>query len=163
MKKLKIIAVALACATILAGCGGGNPHEKMVTDFLQILQSNDHKKIDEFAATNFDPSLKEMLENRIPEYNEFMGFSAKSLKKKFSAISSSKAPIKTRGLKMIEDPEGKCSVVEGVCNGVTLYFFVGGEAGKENRILLILDDEDNMEKIFGQMKIEMEGSKKKES
>lgn len=152
MKTLKMVAVALACATILTGCGGGSQHEKIVKDFLQILQSsNDHKKIDEFAATNFDPSLKELLEN--PELAvafESMGFSAKNLKKKFSAIKASKAPIKTRGLKVIEDADGKGSVVEAVCNGVTLYFLVGGESGKGDRILFIFDNEDAMEKYLKQ-------------
>ena len=59
MKKPIMLGVALACATLVTGCG--NPHEKIVKEMYAVVQSGDRDKADKFCEQNFAPGLGDML------------------------------------------------------------------------------------------------------
>ena len=126
MKKLMFGCVALVCATILTGCG--NSHEKMVKELYAAVQSGDAKKAEKTAMEHFAPGLDDML-----KYN-------KDTKKVFRSISESKESVKTETIKTFEEDGGKASVISAKCDGTTLYFVVGGEKGKDDKILFITTD-----------------------
>ena len=126
MKKPIMLGVALACATLVTGCG--NPHEKMVKEMYAVVQSGDRDKADKFCEQNFAPGLEDLL-----KYN-------RDTKKVFGAISESKEAVKTEILKTLAEDGGKASIMSAKCDGTTLYFVVGAEKGKDDKIMFITTD-----------------------
>ena len=134
MKKLMMIGVAFVCATVITGCG--NPREKMVRELYNVLQSGDTSKMDNFAKENFDGALAEMLRHD------------RSMKRKFAAISDSKSTVKVRTVTERSDEGGKGALVAAECNGITLYFVVGSEKGKTDKITFVTDDGEVVKQIM---------------
>jgi len=122
MRRIMLSSLAIVCAMLLSGCG--NPHEKMVKGLYAAVQSGDQKK----AMENFAPGLDDML-----KYN-------KNTKKVFRTVSESKEPVKTEIIKTLSENGGKMSIISAKCDGTTLYFVVGGEKGKDDKILFISTD-----------------------
>lgn len=128
MKKLMTMGLVLACAGFICGCG--NPHEKMVKEMYAVVQSGDRDKADKFCEQNFAPGLDDIL-----KYN-------KDTKKVFRAISESKEAVKTEVLKTHDEDGGKVSIISAKCDGTTLYFVVGAEKGKDDKILFVTADKN---------------------
>lgn len=137
MRILIMVGVALVCATVITGCGGGGQHEKIVRELYVALQSGDFGKIDKFAKENFQEGLDDILkENR-------------RLKKNIRAISESNAAVKTKTIKELEDDLAKGAIVEAECDGITLYFMIVNEKGKSDKIAFITDDLSSLISLMG--------------
>ena len=137
MRKLIMVAVVLACATVITGCG--NPHEKMVNDMYSSLQSGDRDKADKFFKENVDSKLADGLRHN------------RKTKKVFVALmeSKEKEPVKTEILNAMNGDAASVSLISGKCDGTTLYFAVGAKRGTDNKILLITTEKEEAEFWWG--------------
>ena len=133
MRKLIMVAVVLACATVITGCG--NPHEKMVNDMYSTLQSGDRDKADKFFKEHLDSDLAEELRHN------------RKTKKVFGALleSKEKEPVKTEILNAMKVGAATVSLISAAWDDTMLYFAVGAKRGSGNKILLITTEKEEAE------------------
>ena len=134
-KRMLLSCVALGCAMFMSGCGG-NQNEKIVKELYALLQSGSHEKCEAFLQKNSMPGLEDQLKcNR-------------ATKRVFGTVSQSKEPVTTTILKTLDEGGGKADIIAAKCDGTTLYFVIGGEKGKDAKILHVTTDE-SMALTFG--------------
>ena len=114
MRKLIMAAVALACATVIMGCGKG-PHEKIVGDFCSVWQSRNVSDIDAFVKDKFAyGELDASLKGSAKEYLKQMAKSKESIKTKvYRKASDGKMDTATIGVAV----EGKGMLFFSVIDG----------------------------------------------
>ena len=130
MKKLMMIGVVLACATLISGCG--NSHEKVVNDFYRFL-SVDGETLHEVSST--------VVTDGFFERNEKM-------RMRFAEFAGRRLIVKTEIIDTFKNSDVNASVIrvtyqrkDGSYGRFPDFFVVGSVKGGKDKIMFITREE----------------------